>query len=225
MELFESHFAHIDGNLYYDENAQSYNMFSNFGTPKHINYISFKELFKQMEGLKDPIILETGIASAGTHSTLLFNEYVRKYGGQFISVDINNDLVQRWSGNMCPASTLVHDDSVNFLKRWVRENPNKQANVVYLDSYDLDWYNYHPSANHGLEEFEAIKPALKENSLLLIDDTPLNPYWTDNRDKTYFDMCEFYKTHEYMPGKGMYIVKNISKEKKLLHTYQVLYKF
>ena len=31
-----------------------------------------------MSLIKDPIILESGIASAGTQSTYLFNEYVRK---------------------------------------------------------------------------------------------------------------------------------------------------
>jgi hypothetical protein len=225
MELLESHFSNIgSGSLNYDKNTNEYSMFSGNGESKHLNYISFKELFNHMINIKNPVILETGIASAGTNSTLLFNEYVRKYGGHFWSVDINNDLVQKWQGSMCPATKLVNDDSVSFLNNWVSNNPTTQANVVYLDSYDLDWYSYLPAAQHGLKEFNAIRPALKENSLLLVDDTPLNPYWLDTRDKLYSDMCNFYFKNNFMPGKGLFILNEIP-DKKILHTYQTLYKF
>ena len=84
MELIESHFNTLSGNLIYDESTDTYEMFSNkLGINKHINYLTFKKLFEQMEGLKNPYILESGIASAGTNSTYLFNEYVKKYGGFF----------------------------------------------------------------------------------------------------------------------------------------------
>lgn len=54
-------------------------MFSNkLGIKKHLNYLTFKNLFKEMEGIKNPYILESGIASVGTNSTYLFNEYVKK---------------------------------------------------------------------------------------------------------------------------------------------------
>ena len=84
MELLESHFNTIRGNLIYDVQTDSYEMFSNkTGIPKHINYLTFKALFEEMKHLKNPMILESGIASAGTNSTYLFNEYVKKYGGFF----------------------------------------------------------------------------------------------------------------------------------------------
>jgi len=226
MDLLEYHFSNIDGNLYWNEKDNTYKMFSNEGKRMHLNYLTFKELFKNMEELKKPLnILETGIASAGTMSTYLFNEYVRKYGGRFWSVDTNKNLVDIHSGNMCPASTLVHDDSVNFLSQWAEFHSNEQADVVYLDSYDLDWNDPHPSALHGLNEYIALMPVLKKNSLLLIDDTPSTPYWLDTRGGLYVDMLDYYNKNNSLPGKGAYVLKVKKNAEMLMHNYQVLYRY
>lgn len=224
MELLENHFNNISGNLIYNEDDSTYEMFSSKrGIKKHINYLTFSKLFKEMEGLKNPLILESGIASAGTNSTYLFNEYVKKYGGFFWSVDINNKLVEQHKRNMCPATQLICDDSVSFFKKWAKEN--KEVNVIYLDSYDLDFYNPEPSGTHGLSEYKALIPVIKKNTLLLIDDTPINPYWLDTRNKLYHDMNIYYNNHNYLPGKGMYVLNEITNAEKLIHNYQVLYKF
>ena len=225
MELLESHFNALNGNLTYDEKTDTYEMFSNkSGIKKHINYLTFKQLFKEMEGLKTPYILESGIASAGTNSTYLFNEYVRKYGGFFWSVDINESLVNRHKGNMCPATHLICDDSVSFFKNWGKTRD--VANVIYLDSFDLDFYNPQPSGNHGLAEYKALMPVIKKNTLLLIDDTPINPYWLDTRSKLYNDMSVYYTNNSNtLPGKGMFVLNEITNANKLIHNYQVLYKF
>jgi hypothetical protein len=224
MELLETHFNNIDGNLIYNEKTNTYEMFSNnIGIKKHINYLTFKRLFKEMEILKTPYILESGIASAGTYSTYLFNEYVRKYGGFFWSVDINKSLVDLHKGNMCPATELICDDSVTFFNKWSKSHNN--VNVIYLDSYDLDFYNPEPSANHGLAEYKALMPVIKKDTLLLIDDTPISPYWLDYRNYLYNDMCKYYNYYNRLPGKGMFILDEITNATKLIHNYQVLYKF
>jgi hypothetical protein len=194
------------------------------GEQKHLNYLTFKELFKNMVGLKDPKIIETGISSAGVHSTYLFNEYVRKYGGRFWSVDINQHLVDIHQSNMCPATKLICDDSVKFISDWVASHENEKVDVVYLDSYDLDWYNPHPSAMHGLNEYLALHPALKKDSLLLIDDTPASPYWLDTRGQLYHDMVNYYNTHNFLPGKGQYVLSTPKHATTLMHHYQILYK-
>lgn len=223
MDLFENHFNTLSGNLWYDTDSDSYTMFGEKGIPKHLNYLTFKTLFESMISIKEPIILETGIASAGTNSTYLFNEYIRKFGGRLWSVDINKSLVDLNQGNMCPATTLVHDDSVHFLKTWVSENTS--ADIIYLDSYDLDFYNPIPSATHGLNEYNALQPVLKQGTLLLIDDTPIAPYWLDTRSQVYNDMLYFYGKNNYLPGKGMYVLNEEKKANILLHQYQLLYKF
>ena len=225
MELLEAHFNTLSGNLTYDENTDTYEMFSNkLGINKHLNYLTFSKLFKQMDGLKYPCILESGIASAGTNSTYLFNEYVKKYGGFFWSVDINKSLVDLHKGNMCPATQLVCDDSVSFFTNWSKSHD--VANVIYLDSYDLDFYNPEPSGNHGLSEYKSLIPVIKKNTLLLIDDTPINPYWLDTRNKVYDDMCVYYNNNNNtLPGKGMFVLNEIKNANKLIHNYQVLYQF
>jgi hypothetical protein len=225
MELLESHFNTLSGNLTYNESIDTYEMFSNkLGTNKHLNYLTFKKLFKEMEGLKNPYILESGIASAGTNSTYLFNEYVKKYGGFFWSVDINKSLVDFHKGNMCPATELICDDSVSFFKKWTKSHDS--VNVIYLDSYDLDFYNPQPSGNHGLAEYKSLMPVIKKDTLLLIDDTPINPYWLDTRGKIYNDMSSYYiNNNNTLPGKGMFILNDITNANKLIHNYQVLYKF
>jgi hypothetical protein len=224
MELLEYNFSKLTGNLYYDEVNNTYEMFSNVGKPMHLNYLTFKELVKNMDN-KELNIIETGISCYGTNSTYFFNDYIRKYGGRLWSVDINPYLVNVHSGNMCPATQLICNDSVTFIKEWVSNNPNEKIDVVYLDSYDLDFYNPKPSAIHGLNEYLEILPALQKDSLLLIDDTPINPYWLDNREKIYEDMLVYYETNNELPGKGMYVVNINNTATKLMHNYQVLYKF
>jgi hypothetical protein len=223
MELLEYHFSNLTGNLFYDDSTEKYEMFSNVGKPMHLNYLTFKELFKNMNSRNNLIILESGIASAGTQSTYLFNEYIKKYGGKFWSVDININLVETHRGNMCPGTTLVYDDSVNFFKNWVKSND--YVDVVYLDSYDLDFYDPIPSATHGLNEYLSLLPVLKNKSLLLIDDTPSYPYWLDCRNQLYYDMIEYYKKNDYLPGKGQYVLNKSKNADLLLHNYQVLYQF
>jgi hypothetical protein len=222
MDLLENHFSNISGNLYNYDNT--YEMFSYRGKANHLNYLTFIELFKNMITIKEPQILETGIASAGTQSTYLFNEYIKKYGGRLWSVDTNQELIDKNKGNMCHGTTLICDDSINFLKYWV-ENSDRKADVVYLDSYDLDWYNYHHSALHCLNEYLTLIPALQKGTLLLIDDTPKNPYWLDTRGQLYYDMVEFYNKNNLLPGKGMYVLNTTKNVNILLHQYQILYKY
>jgi len=225
MELLEYHFSNLSGNLFFDEQTNTYEMFSDVGKPMHLNYLTFKELFKNMNGRKDLTILESGISSAGTLSTYLFNEYIKKYGGRFWSVDTSRYLVEAHQGNMCPGTKLVCNDSVAFFKDWVNDNPKKSADVIYLDSYDLDWYDPNPSAMHGLNEYLSLLPTYNRGTLLLIDDTPAYPYWLDCRNKLYDDMIQYYSKYNNLPGKGMYVL-NVNKDASvLMHNYQVLYKF
>lgn len=226
MELLEYHFSLLSGNLVYHPDDNTYEMFSQKkGINKHLNYLTFKRLFEEMVNLKNPMILETGIASAGTNSTYLFDAYVRKYGGFFWSVDINQHLVDIHKGNMCPATKLICDDSVSFINKW-SEFHNK-VDVIYLDSWDLDFYNPIPSGNHGLAEYNALKKCIHKDTLLLIDDTPKMPYWLDTRnEKFYNDMTMYYNmNNNTLPGKGMFVLNEIRNADLLMHNYQVLYKF
>lgn len=223
MELCDQHFSKLHGNLWFDPEQDTYEMFAEKKGSRsmHLNYLTFRKLFSLMP--RDSMIVETGMASAGTNSTYLFNEYVRKYGGRFWSVDINPELANQHRGNMCPGTTLVTDDSVAFLQNWVKSNT--YCDVAYLDSWDLDWYHPKDSEEHGIREYHALLPSLKSRSLLLIDDTPISPKWLDTRGRLYTDMSALFAQKKYLPGKGRLILSEPKSADILEHQYQLLYRF
>jgi hypothetical protein len=123
---------------------------------------------------------------------------------------------------------------VAFFKGWTKTSvdtkssalaKNQHVDVIYLDSYDLDFYNPEPSGKHGLAEYNALKPVIDKDTLMLIDDTPVSPEWLDTRGQLYVDMIDFYRDTGIMPGKGMYVLDEVRNAEKIIHNYQVLYKF
>ncbi len=203
--------------------------FSNYeNTEEHICYPTFKRLFEEIEAKGCPplTILETGTAYAGTKSTYLFDAYVKKYGGHFWSVDISENTCAEARKHVSSSSEIVCDDSVHFLETWVKEHPGQKADIVYLDSFDLDWNDPFPSGDHGLKEYFAILPALKEGSLLLIDDTPNTCLEFLEMDHHMFLQAKKaeQKFNLSLVGKGMYIPEHCKAE-CLSHLYQLLYKF
>jgi hypothetical protein len=201
--------------------------FNSYGnTTEHICYRTFERLFYEIEAKGCPplTILETGTAAYGTSSTYLFDSYVRKYGGRFWTVDINPAHSDAVKPHMSDRTTVVTGDSVSFLKEWVKEHSGEQADIVYLDSYDLDFENPEDSGNHGLQEYKAILPALHKGSLLLIDDTPtLSDDFLEEEPRMYIKMRRTYDRIGICPGKGMYVINTIDAT-LLEHWYQLLYK-
>jgi hypothetical protein len=113
---------------------------------------------------------------------------------------------------------IVNEDSVSFLGRFARElvaaeplgrdvptrstGTRKCIDLLYLDSYDVDWNDPHPSALHHLMELCAAMPGLQSGSLVVVDDH----LDFDNR-----------------PGKSKYIVPFMAAigARKLFEAYQV----
>ena len=62
-------------------------------------------------------------------------------------------------------------DSVEFLYKY---KPTEDIDLLYLDSYDLDWNNPIPSALHHMKELCAIISKLKKGCIILIDDNNNN---------------------------------------------------
>lgn len=225
MDLLEAHFRGIsDRNLTLTEDHEQ-EMFSDTpGFRHHLCYPTFKRLFEEMEKKRAQgvtmTILETGSSAWGTQSTLLFDAYVKKYGGRLYSVDIDPVTVDRVRQAVSDRTRVIQDDSVHFLSEF--EDP---VDVVYLDSYDLDWYDYTPSADHGLREYTAIRPKLTPDALVLIDDTPKSPYWMNGRGRDFHRMSKFYEAHHFMPGKGLKVLDEITPDTAeiLAHQYQLLF--
>jgi hypothetical protein len=133
-----------------------------------------------------PIIVETGCQrqkddlGAGM-STSIFGEYVNRYGGKLVTVDlmpqhltICKECTAEWSSHI----QYVESDSLVFLK-----NYRGRLDLVYLDSLDYpigdDAENIRmrdAAQNHNLLEFRAIENvAVMNKSLVLLDDNTL-PY-------------------------------------------------
>ena len=124
------------------------------------------------------LIIETGCArqdnwAGDGQSTYMFDQFAKHCNGQVFSVDINPSACE-YARSIVGAQTSVHaEDSVAFLKRigvqLVEEK--RQIDLLYLDSFDLDFGNTVPSAVHHLQELCAISPALSTGTLVVVDDS------------------------------------------------------
>ena len=133
-------------------------------------------LFRQRDG---KTIVETGTTrqfddwGAG-QSTLVFGDYLSRYGGQLYTCDINptniatcKEVTKKYGDNI----TYIVDDSLNFLAEFPTKY-NTPIDLLYLDSMDCE-----PEAaliaaqKHNLEEFKIIEDHLHEDSIVLIDDS------------------------------------------------------
>lgn len=195
--------------------------------PDHPCRVTLTKALSLMEN-NSPNIVETGSSAWGANSSLLFDSYVNSFGGRFSSVDIRAEPMWRCSRLCSPSSRFFCADSVDFLKEYTKDVVN--IDLVYLDSWDVNWADPFPSALHGLKEFLVVYGVLREaGGLLLIDDTPcdaaaierVQPKHTDN-----FRLFE--KTYGFTPGKGALVNKILSSDPKatlVAHDYQVLWSF
>jgi tetratricopeptide (TPR) repeat protein len=138
---------------------------------------TFTKIFEYLDSLNKPVlIVETGcVRKEGNlrgdgQSTVLFDHYVRDRGGEVWSVDI--DPV-----HTALARTLVSDrvkihtgDSVEHLRRLTAVGTS--PDFVYLDSLDFMEQDPFRTALHCANEFFAIRPALRPDTLVVCDDTP-----------------------------------------------------
>jgi hypothetical protein len=144
--------------------------FARHSTPDHINRVSLHAALGLLEG-KPARIFETGSSAWGTNSSRLFDSYVRRFGGEFCTVDIRSKPASILRRGMAPTTTMLVGDSV----RAIRELAAKQVepfDFVYLDSFDLDVADPVPAMVHGLSEFLSLTPLFKVGTVILIDDTP-----------------------------------------------------
>ena len=146
--------------------------------------------------------------------------FVNKFGGNVYSVDLDNVAVVN-ANKMTSDKTLVtSSDSVKYLKTFTQP-----IDLLYLDSYDVDFSNPLPSAQHHLNEFNAVKHLLHKGSIVLIDDTPISANWYDNACSIPENDSRKLNFNPNMSGKGSLV--NIELEKmnatKILHQYQSLW--
>jgi hypothetical protein len=178
-------------------------------------------------GGKPAVIIETGSSAWGTKSSLLFDSYVNSFGGFFRSVDLRAEPMFTMRSLCTDKSEFSCDDSVSFLKKVASHDT--PVNLVYLDSWDVNWTDPLASALHGFHEFLAVLPLLRDGALLLVDDTPLNSdVMLSVQPKYVEEFDRFTKVYGFTPGKGTLIKNFLAKNsvgKEIKHDYQLLWEF
>lgn len=180
------------------------------------------ELFKKLFQNSNPHslnIFETGSsANWGANSSLLFDAYVKIFGGKFVTVDLRNTANKYLNNRFSKFSKSYVDDSINFIKN-TNQDFLKRLDVVYLDSYDLDINDPYPSMEHGLKEFLEIDKYISKDCLVAVDDTPneeaYNKYlkWQSKSNEDTLPL-------NLIPGKGsLILVHQVMKNYELIYQY------
>ena len=138
-------------------------------------------------------------------SSIIFTDFVCQHGGTVRSVDIDADACDRARHAIKQDRFKVTaGDSVKYLQKLSNKD---QVDLWYLDSYDVDWQNDTPSAQHHLNEWYAIQHHLAPGAVIVIDD---NARMLHNNRRT---------------GKGRLIVEELQQRgHPILHDqYQIVF--
>ena len=139
-------------------------------------FSTFLKMFEYLESLNKNFysIVETGMArqqnnySGDGMSTLIFDEFISFHDGELYSVDLDPNAIKLCHPLVSSKTSLVQSDSVQFLFELSKTDIN--IDLLYLDSFDLDWNNPHPSSFHHMKELTAIIPRIKTGTLVVVDD-------------------------------------------------------
>jgi len=149
--------------------------------------VSFRRMFEHLDRIERPVVIvETGCvrnpnpwAMTGEgQSTLLFDKYVnvRADGSRAYSVDISPDAVRVCRSLVSDKVEVHQGDSVGYLNQLTRRllDQSKGIDLLYLDSYDVDYNFWFPSAAHHLKELLAAWRCVGPDTLVVVDDCPLS---------------------------------------------------
>jgi hypothetical protein len=173
----------------------------------------FQIIFDQLLEIKQENfqIIETGTVRnpmnwKDGNSGFLFAEFVKEYGGFVRSVDIDQNAVNT-------ANNFVNkefyksfcSDSVSWLSSLTDLN---SVDLFYLDSWDVEWWDDDPSAQHHLKEFKSIEPYLNRPCIVAIDDNSFKITGTrTGKGRAIYD---------YLKDKNIFPIYD---------EYQIIYKF
>ncbi len=175
------------------ENLDFYKWLDSISSKLGIRKNSFYQIFQYLDNLPDPIVIvETGCLRIKNNfsdgqSTLLFDRYTqtRKNNAKVYTVDIDPKATQICSENVSNNVSIHTGDSVNYLESLTNDliKKNTSVSLFYLDSFDCDWKAPEQSAQHHLKELVSIKKILKKETLLVVDDSPIQGYLQQSKIK------------------------------------------
>jgi len=174
---------------------------------------TFRKVFEYLDQLDGPItIVETGCArlegnwAGDGQSTILFDKYIsaRDENSTCYTVDINPASVTECFKLVSHRVTVTQDDSVHYLNQLAKKfkEDKRVISLVYLDSFDLDWIYWQPSAIHHLKELVALQGCINKKTLLVVDDSPQNVNFLPNQS----NVIEIFG-HPKIGGKGTLVAE------------------
>ncbi len=177
---------------------------------------SFRKVFQYLDTLKGPlVIVETGCArvrdnwAGDGQSTVLFDRYLanREDGGTGVAIDLDPQATALCKEMVSSRIAVRTGDSVSVLVSVAAqlEGEQKTIDLLYLDSYDVDWANPVPSAVHHLKELVSIARLLRHDSLVVVDDAPATSRLTANTAGQYQLISV-----PQIGGKGTYVAEYAS---------------
>jgi hypothetical protein len=193
------------------------NHFRFWSEPDHVNFDAFRKI-EELMGKNPQVIIETGTSAWGTESTRFWDAYIRKYGGELWSVDIRSQPKTRLRYQTSRRTKLIVGDSVAFLE----SNRVKSPTIIFLDSWDVDWNNPEPAAEHGLKEFTSILTKLHSGTYLFVDDTPSKLDYIDQKSRG--RAVRYLREEGVLPGKGAKVLFALEEFglKSIFHEYAVI---
>ncbi|MBU3693249.1 MAG: class I SAM-dependent methyltransferase [Rhodocyclaceae bacterium] len=179
--------------------------------------VSFRRMFEHLDRIEaSVVIVETGCvrnpdpwAMTGEgQSTLLFDKYVNARGddSRAYSVDISADAV-RVCRSLVSNKVEVHQgDSVGYLNQLTRRllGQGQRIDLFYLDSFDVDYNYWFPSAAHHLKELVAAWRCVGPNTLVVVDDCPVSANLVADEQGSY-QLDRFYRP--VVGGKGRLVAE------------------
>jgi hypothetical protein len=145
--------------------------------------VSFRKIFQYLDALQDRItIVETGCARMADNwagdgqSTVLFDRYAAsRSDSMVVTIDLDPEATRICKTLVSDRVTVHTGDSVAVLPQISRRLKimERSIDLLYLDSYDLDWGNPVPSAVHHLKELVSIISMVNPRTLVVIDDSAM----------------------------------------------------
>ena len=183
----------------------------------------FDYIFDYLKETNEPLIVETGCAremdnyEGDGQSSLLFDKFIKEYGGEFHTIDISQESTDYCKSKMTSSNSIVYtNDSITELKILNHrfQQQNRKIDFLYLDSFDAPQDNpevVYESALHHLYELLTIAPSLKDGALIGVDDN-----WVVEKDGQH-----------YLQGKGQFVFIYMMKSGRPLvrDGYQLFWKW
>jgi cephalosporin hydroxylase len=136
---------------------------------------AFHLITERLEAMARPVtIIETGCVrqegnwAGDGQSTIVWDKFVQHVGGAVHSVDLDPHAAALAHSLTSEQTTVESNDSVAWLLRMAMVG--LKTDLLYLDSYDIDWADPEPSMRHHLAEVKVARPMLSPGSIVAVDD-------------------------------------------------------